>query len=523
MPYLRNIKKLNSPARVIDFALQKYKDKTVLVHPDKNLELSFKDLGERIKKISLFLNEIGLGKGDVLAFTSANCVEYFEVRAACHFTGVIFFGLPVHLASENIINLLNQANARALFYNAFQENDLKEIKEKTRIEYFIELGSTAYAEIFQKNYKLQKSQKDSAFRVSVVFQNTNSASSPLEQSPISTFNVSSGTTQKIPKILQLTDNNWIESMYNYIRNSDRVPNEKTVFLCALPFLTAGSTTFLPSLLAGVTNIVMDGEFAPERVAAYIKKFNVNYLYITPSRLLELLEWCKQNNEHFDSLKNIITGTERIPSLRLNEAIDYFGPIIYVGYGMVEALPPIAILSPECYLGIGVSSLASVGRVTSGVIVKIIKDGRIVVKSKTVSAGYLNNPEENANRFKYGWYFTDDCGFFNQDGLLSVLGRQDELLMQKPRIIFAREVEERLYEIACINRCVIIAKNEKIFLFASLREKLETEKAQRIISEFYETNFKELPKPEKIVIKENLPVNSLGKLDRKSLIEEAFPE
>ena len=328
-------------------------------------------------------------------------------------------------------------------------------------------------------------------------------------------NVSSGTTQKTPKIIQLSNQNWTESLYNYIRNAaDTGLHKNIVFMCTLPFVTAGSTTFLPAFLSGLKYIVVKEDTAPEALVHYIKKHKVTRLYLTPSRLLELLEWGKAQNETLPSLKQIITGTERMPPLRLREAIEYFGPIIYLGYGMVEALPPLTLLSPKEY-----SKLNSVGRVAKGVKIKFLKDDRIAIRTKTVSDGYLDNPEVNSERFKRGWFYSDDYGYMDEEGFLYVWGRKEEILTLEPRRIFAKELEERLSRIPCIHRCMAMRKNGKVYVFASLRKEMDPGEAEQEIYRFCTAASGDIIMPDRIIIKRRLPINSLGKLDRRALIED----
>ena len=466
--YLRWIKGLNSPKGIINFSLKQYRNRTFLIQPDKNITLTFADFKNKLEETILYFRKMGLNKGDVLAYASVNSVEYFKIRAACHILGVVFFGMPASLSDEDLDYFVKKTNPKALF------------KEKENRD----------VSIFS-----QKSPKGEKIETSLF-----------------SLNLSSGTTQKTPKIVRLTSKNWIESLYNYVRNSEEIGNKQNVFLCALPLATAGSTTFLPSMLAGVTQVVTKENPSCEVLADYIKTYKVNILYITPSRLLEFIEWCKQNKEQPESLKKIITGTERFPAQKLKDAIGFFGPIIYVGYGMVEALPPISMLTPGDY-----HKLDSVGRVARGVKVKILDDGRIAIKSKTVAEGYLDNPDESAYCFKDGWFYTSDYGCLDKDGFLYIFGRKEEILAEKPRRIFASEVEDKLYALPFVKRCAVIKKGAQVGIFASLKQDADKEEAKNRIIRLVEDS--SLDSETLVVIKEDLPVNALGKLNRRALSEE----
>ena len=495
--YLKLIKGLSSQSRIISYSFKRHAAKAFLIHADENRVYTFSESQELAKKVIGLFSEKGLAPGDILAFSAPNCPEYFFVRAACHYCGIIFLGLPANLSEEAITHFLAISKAKIFFYERRADLQIDGIKAKAQGADCVEINSRLFTEITSQE---------------AVPRFTRHSLRALSHT--ATLNVSSSTTQKIPKIVQLTDNNWVESLYGYLRNSEAPLSKENIFLCTVPFLTAGSTTFLPSLLAGLTHIMVKEDATAEGLVTHIKRYNVNRLYITPSRLLELLEWCKANDERLTSLKSIITGTEKFPALRLKEAINFFGPIITVGYGMVEALPPIAMLSPKDY-----HKLESAGRIARGVKVKITDDGRIALKCATVAGGYLDNADESTQCFRDGWFYSSDYGYIDTDNYLYILGRKEEMLTESPRRIFAKEVEDKLYTLTFINRCAALAKNAEVYIFVSLREAMESEQAKNGILRVFEENFKNTLSLKEIIVKENLPINAFGKLDRRKMREE----
>lgn len=515
--YLKKIKKLTISSRIIRFACKKFKDRELLVDSDKEITYSFRDLKERGDRLIHFLYGKGLIPGDVLGVMRCNAFEYFELRTAAHLGGFTFFSIPYYLLCENVIYFLNILKAKVFFYRGSDKLNIAKIKKEALfVEYFIDLDSVYYREIFSKEF------------------NTYNKCKKVSPEPdfVATLNLSSGTTRDIPKAVQIPDKSWVSSLYNYVINSDIKVDSKMRFLCVLPFSTAGSTTFLPSLLSGTTHIIVREDFSPQIVANCIYNYRVNCLYITPSWFLELFEWCELNGERFSTLERIILGTEIMPSPRLEEAITFFGPIFYIGYGMVEVLPPITLLSPQDYHRRGKIKgdlLKSAGKVLKGVKIKIVNNegkeislgrvGKIAIKSDTISKGYLNNFEENSKRFKEGWFYTDDYGFLDSYGFLYFLGREEDIIVRDKELIFAREIEEIFYELPFIKQCAVIKKDNELFLFVSLRRKVDKKEVVTKLTKFWEENLSNYPFPRNIFIKDGLPISFLGKLDKKRLKEE----
>ena len=89
-------------------------------------------------------------------------------------------------------------------------------------------------------------------------------------------------------------------------------------------------------------------------------------------------------------------------------------------------------------------------------VKIEKDGEILVKSKTSSCYYLNNPEETKKAFRNGWVYTGDIGEFvtkpvkNDDGkfeekkILLIKGRKKTLCQLNDGTDFEPEILESYF-------------------------------------------------------------------------------
>lgn len=504
--YLFSFKRLRDLGRLALFALHRYKNNIFLIDSETGFQLSFSELKQRARKILYFLQQQGIRQQETIAFLSDNCHEYFEIRTACHLGNYIFFALSPYLDYDTILYFLKEAQVKVFFYRNFSERGYLE-----KILHTIDLDSRSYTAIF-----------DSSISSKVV---------KVKPSALATYNLSSGTSRRIPKIVPLTNLNWVMSLHNYIRNARLGSRRRIIFLSCMPLATAGSTTYLPLLFAGATVIIYKGTFDSAKVVAYIKQYNVSRLYLTPSWFLYLLEYCRQRDEKLFGLDEIIVGTEPISSRHLKEAVEFFGPKISVGYGMVEVLPPLTLLTSKdyfCNKKLDESRLACVGRILPAVKIKIIGNkqrrlsrgeiGRIVIKSKTRGKPYLNNPEAK-EQFKGKWFYTEDYGYCDKKGYLSVVGRKDDILFYCDRPYFASEIEEKIYGLLFIQRCAVVSCKESIYIFATVRPDIESSKAKDMINEFCRNNFKQYFQPAGIFIKDQLPVTSLGKLDKQKLCRE----
>ena len=58
-------------------------------------------------------------------------------------------------------------------------------------------------------------------------------------------------------------------------------------------------------------------------------------------------------------------------------------------------------------------------------------------------GYFNDPERTAAILRDGWLRTGDLAFWNPDGLLTVRGRSDDMILRAGMNIYPAEVENAL--------------------------------------------------------------------------------
>jgi long-chain acyl-CoA synthetase len=116
-----------------------------------------------------------------------------------------------------------------------------------------------------------------------------------------------------------------------------------------------------------------------------------------------------------------TGSAPIPAkiLLFFRACDF---PIYEGYGLTESAGTVSLNEP------GAVKVGTVGKPSRGLEVTIAGDGEILVKGWARCAGYWNKPEATAELFADGWLHTGDLGFLDEDGFLHITGRKKEVLI-----------------------------------------------------------------------------------------------
>ena len=127
-----------------------------------------------------------------------------------------------------------------------------------------------------------------------------------------------------------------------------------------------------------------------------------------------------------------------------------------GYGQTEACTAITVNDLKPFRA------DTVGKPLPGIAVKIAEPdsdgvGEIRVRSKTIMAGYLDDPELTAETIVDGWLHTGDLGRFDPTGHLQLFGRRKNMIVTPEGLnIFPENVEGVFDDLPVEEFCVFAA-------------------------------------------------------------------
>lgn len=83
-----------------------------------------------------------------------------------------------------------------------------------------------------------------------------------------------------------------------------------------------------------------------------------------------------------------------------------------------------------------------------------EDGEILIKSVVNARGYWNRPEDTAEAFRDGWFYTGDIGHFDKDGFLYIVDRAKDIVIRGGENISCLEVEAVIYQHPAVLECAV---------------------------------------------------------------------
>jgi long-chain acyl-CoA synthetase len=125
--------------------------------------------------------------------------------------------------------------------------------------------------------------------------------------------------------------------------------------------------------------------------------------------------------------------------------------ILEGYGLTETTAAVSVNHPDR------QKIGTVGLPLPGVAFRIADDGEVLIKSKTVFAGYWGNQQASADSFtEDGWYRSGDVGELDDEGFLKITGRKKEIIVTAGgKNVSPAVLEDRLRMHALISQAMVV--------------------------------------------------------------------
>ena len=333
----------------------------------------------------------------------------------------------------------------------------------------------------------------------------------------------SGTTGK-PKGVRISDSSVINLYIGM--------NEKFAFFNCKKILASASFGFdmsipevLLSIMSGLTVVMTSEKFGNNiaYISNIIKRNNIDILQITPSRLKQLMFY-DNKLETLKFVDKLLIGADVLPKDLLYQLQDLYSGDIYNLYGPTEATVWATVAN------VTKSSLVTVGKELHGVEVFIQTDtneitknagitGEILISGAGLAVGYINDEKLNKRFFfdeklNKRFYRTGDHGYFEDDGNLICLGRNDRQIKKNGYRIELQEIENVISDLEDIKEVVVVCtkEDEKIVAYY-------TTLSGTAINAVGEELLEYLPEymiPDEFVWLKKIPLTTNGKVDRKVL-------
>jgi oxalate---CoA ligase len=298
--------------------------------------------------------------------------------------------------------------------------------------------------------------------------------------------------------------------------------------CTLPLhYAAGLKTslFVPLMLgAGVA-------FPPPKqvfdLVQWFDSLKPTYLSVAPGALQGMLERIAASPGKFDgsSLRFVMCAASYLPEPTRLAAQSMLRVPVLEFYGLSEAGVMAANPLPPGKVKPGTVGLPAPGEllvvdenrqpVPNGSV------GQIMVCGPTLTPGYVTTDGSEARELADGWLLTGDLGRLDEDGYLSIEGRDKEVINRGGEKVFPYEIEKAILQHpAVLETAVFGVPHPRLgeSVAAAVVLKPGGTLADRELNEFLAARLAAYKLPRRLCYRSSLPRGSSGKILRKPLAE-----
>ena len=225
--------------------------------------------------------------------------------------------------------------------------------------------------------------------------------------------------------------------------------EGDVVFGALPLShTFGQTVVLNATLRRGGAVLLTTRFDPVAAIDLCIQEQVVAFYGVPAMFIALLNTARVSTGTLPSFRYCVSGGAALPAAVHEAFADQFDTIVQEGYGLTET-SPIATSNLKGLPG----RVGSVGQPVWGVEVRVVQDlkrsstplphgttGEVIVRGHNLFKGYLSAPELTKSVIHDGFLRTGDIGQMGRDGYLTILGREDDLIITNGYNVYPTEIE-----------------------------------------------------------------------------------
>lgn len=471
-----------------------------LIDAETGKRLTYRELIEEVKKTAGFLKAKGYKSGDVIATHLYNSVEAAVILLGIQYIGgVICLVDPLYKANE-VLYYIEDSEAKGLFTH-LKSADV-ELPEKVQCnivnvkEFEIEVQNLKYEEEEFYSYKENE--------LCMLLYTSGSTSTPK------------GVMLTTGCIFTFLEKSNI-SMYRYIKD-DRI-------LCFVPFSHGfGSVSILVPALNGKCAIVFLRSFQPIKISNAINSENITHIFGVPTHYQQLLRY----EALHDSLKRLKAAFVAAAPLNYETALSWYkttGIYLDEGYGMSETTTLISTrmnMLPEPAGNVGfppegileINAVDEEGNICADGVI-----GELRIRGRGLMLGYLNRPEETAQRLRDGWMYSGDHGYRRSDGSFVICGRKKDVINVAGLKISPLEVEAAInsHEDVVDSAAVGLEDNiygEVVKAFVVLKDGAKV--SERDLIKYVSGKIANFKVPKYVKFLDEFPRNNLGKIDKNVL-------
>ncbi|WP_282780944.1 MULTISPECIES: acyl-CoA synthetase [unclassified Nocardia] len=503
---MREAKVFGPQATMVQHAARVWPDRPALA--DERGEMTYRELDEGSTAVARGLQAMGIQPGMVIGILARDHRGLLLSLAAAGKLGVRSALMNTGFAKPQFAEVCARENVKAVLHDSEFLGLLDALPpELPRVLTWVDEGHEVPA---------------GATTLDTLMAENSTERLPAPQKPGGFIILTSGTTG-LPKGAPRTKVGPIGT----VQMVDRIdfPRQGTMVIVSPIFHSTGMGTWLVGTALG-NKVVLVRRFDAERTLRLIDEHKADMLVAVPTMVHRMVELDPAIREKYDtsSLQGIvIAGSALSPELSVRTQ-EVFGPVLYNLYGSTECAVA-TVARPEDLA----KAPGTAGKSPLTCEVALFDDddkrihaknvtGRIFIRSGAPFEGYTDGRHK---QIIDGYMSSGDVGHFDDNGLLFVDGRDDDMIVSGGENVFPQEVENLLLERPDVFDAAVVGVDDVEFgkrLRAFIVPEPGASPDAEEIKAYVKGNLARYKVPREVIFLDDLPRNTTGKLLRRVLVE-----
>ncbi|KAL3418968.1 AMP-binding enzyme [Phlyctema vagabunda] len=463
--------------------VSRHGDRTAVISRGQGKRLSYRELDQQSNSLAHGLQQLGVRKGERVAVSLGNNLEYAITTYALFKLGAILVPLNPAFNSQQVISALTHLTAAHLIigietslpYKASRDNvsllrqlvpDLESAQSRSEFAPCLAnviLVDNSAARIDVSGFKAVTPFYDLV--MSMEAGRRIDPDSPLHLEDVVNIQFTSGTTS-MPKAASLTHRSILNNGFFIGERLGLTPSD--VVCCPPPLFHCFGCIlgYMATATHGAAILFPSESFSPEATLRSIQEERATALYGVATMFvaeLELLKTGVVTSAGFDNLRTGIAAGSSVPSQlmeKLHKTMNLTG--LTICYGMTETSPVSCMTAPDDPLQ---KRLDSVGKLMPHVEAKVVdflnpdrilpvgEKGELMVSGYLVMKGYWGDEqrtnevrvtEQDSDGNEKVWMHTGDEAIMDGEGYVQITGRIKDLIIRGGENIHPLEIENALF-------------------------------------------------------------------------------
>ena len=408
-------------------------------------ELTYHQLDERVGKVATVLKQLGIKRGDRVAYLAHNSTDVSDLIFACWRIGASALAWNNRLAASELAFIVNDSTPNAILVDFEFAELASQLKADVEIEHWGHTdglgGESPFENAIANASPILSTDAENAFSDEAMLM------------------YSSGTTGR-PKGVIITHEMMTFAGINAQTGFDI--NRSTVNLATMPLFHIGGLVMVTNAIYAGGMVIVQRAFEPGQTLAVFNNqdLGVSGFLGVPAMYNAMKAHPDVMTTDFSSVSTMLAGAETVPAALVEWWMER-GVYIQEGYGMTETAASSCAL-PKPFVATKVGSagkelMHSEFRIVGSDGADTAPDelGEIWMRGPTVTPGYWNRPEANEESFVDGWFKSGDIGRRDEDGFIYIEDRIKDMYISGGENVSPAEIENVLYALDQVNEAAVI--------------------------------------------------------------------